>query len=255
MSGKRILIVDDERNVRMMYRTALETEGFEVSEVDSGAAAIERFNQARFDLAVLDLRMPEMDGIELLEVIREKNITTPTVIITAYGDVPNAVKAMKLGAIDFLPKPVTPEQLRTLVTEVIERHAPLVSARPALTQLRYRSDADLHLLAAKRAINNREFDLARQHLAEVIRQNDRMVEAHNLLGILFEMNLEYDIAKKCYGRAIAIDSRYEPAQQNLRRIYRALSVRLEQGTFQSRDPTLTYPCNLRSATLLTMPFA
>ncbi len=122
MMNKRILIVDDERNVRMTYRAALETEGFEVAEAESGAMAVEKFAQSTFDVAVLDLRMPEMGGLELLEVMRDKNIKTPTVIITAYGDVPNAVKAMKLGAIDFLAKPVTPDELRTLLKEVIERH-------------------------------------------------------------------------------------------------------------------------------------
>jgi tetratricopeptide (TPR) repeat protein len=77
----------------------------------------------------------------------------------------------------------------------------------------------VHLLAAKRAINNREFEEARGHLAEVIKQNDRMIEAHNLLGVLFEMKNEYAVAKRCYGRALSIDSHYEPAQQNMRRLY------------------------------------
>ncbi|HEX7516775.1 MAG TPA: response regulator, partial [Chthoniobacterales bacterium] len=63
--NKRTLIVEDERNVRMMYRAALETEGFDVTEADCGAAAVEKFAQANFDVAVLDLRMPEMDGLEL----------------------------------------------------------------------------------------------------------------------------------------------------------------------------------------------
>jgi DNA-binding NtrC family response regulator len=216
--NKRTLIVEDERNVRMMYRAALETEGFDVTEAESGTAALERFAQLQFDVAVLDLRMPEMDGLELLEVMRDKNIRTPAVIITAYGDVPNAVKAMKLGAIDFLAKPVTPEQLRTLLNEVIERHVP-APAPDRKKAPKYRTEPNIHLFAAKRAINNREFDAARGHLAEVIRQNDRMIEAHNLLGVLFEMKQEYAVAKKCYGRAIAIDSHYEPAQQNMRRLF------------------------------------
>jgi DNA-binding NtrC family response regulator len=216
---KRILIVDDENNVRMMYRAALETEDFDVTEAASGAQAVEKLAKAKFDVAVLDLRMPEMDGLELLQVMRDKNIKIPAVIITAYGDVPNAVKAMKLGAIDFLAKPVTPEELRKLLNEVIARHAsPVTQARPAIA-LKYKAEPSLHLLAAKRAINNREFDLARKHLAEVIKQNDRMIEAHNLLGVLFEIKHEYAIAKSCYGRAIAIDSHYEPAQQNMRRLF------------------------------------
>ena len=217
--NKQVLIVDDERNVRMVYRSALETEDFDVTEAESGAAAVEKFAKSKFDVAVLDLRMPEMDGLELLEVMRDKNIKTPAVIITAYGDVPNAVKAMKLGAIDFLAKPVTPEQLRTLLTEVIERHASSPSQDRKSSEPRYRAEPNIHLLAAKRAINNREFDLARGHLAEVIKQNDRMIEAHNLLGVLFEMKQEYSVAKRCYGRAIAIDSQYEPAQQNMRRLF------------------------------------
>ena len=219
--NKRVLIVEDERNVRLAYRAALETEGFEVTEAESGSAAVEKFAQSKFDVAVLDLRMPGMDGLELLEVMREKNIKTPAVIITAYGDVPNAVKAMKLGAIDFLAKPVTPEQLRTILNEVIERHAfPAVPDRKSGTgTLKYKVEPNIHLLAAKRAINNREFDEARSHLAEVIKQNERMIEAHNLLGVLFEMKHEYSIAKRCYGRAIAIDSNYEPAQQNMRRLF------------------------------------
>ena len=217
--NKQILIVDDERNVRLTYRAALETEGFDVAEAESGATAVEKFAQSKFDVAVLDLRMPEMDGLELLEVMREKNIKTPAVIITAYGDVPNAVKAMKLGAIDFLAKPVTPDQLRTILNEVIERHAPALAHDRKPGASRYKAEPNIHLLAAKRAINNRDFDEARGHLAEVIRQNDRMIEAHNLLGVLFEMKNEYSIAKRCYGRAIAIDSTYEPAQQNMRRLY------------------------------------
>lgn len=217
--NKRILIVEDERNVRLTYRAALETEGFDVTEADSGAAAVEKLAQANFDVAVLDLRMPGMDGLELLEVMRDKNIKTPAVIITAYGDVPNAVKAMKLGAIDFLAKPITPDQLRSLLNEVIERHAlpPVPKQKPSAPK--YRAEPSVHLLAAKRAINNREFDEARGHLLELIKQNDRMTEAHNLLGVLFELKQEYGIAKSCYGRAIAIDSKYEPAQQNMRRLY------------------------------------
>ncbi|HZY44638.1 MAG TPA: hypothetical protein VFF70_07810, partial [Anaerolineae bacterium] len=115
--------------------------------------------------------------------------------------------------------PITPDQLRSLLSEVIERHAlPSVPKRKPGAP-KYRAEPNVHLLAAKRAINNREFDEARGHLAEVIKQNDRMIEAHNLLGVLYEMKQEFAIAKRCYGRAIAIDSKYEPAQQNMRRLF------------------------------------
>jgi DNA-binding response OmpR family regulator len=216
---KKIIIVDDEPNVRLGYRITLETEGFTVREATGAAQALEAFDGDPFDLAILDMRMPEMDGLELLGAMRERGLNTPVVIITAYGDVPHAVKALKLGAIDFLQKPLTPDQLRVLVAEVIARHD--MAAAPELPPipLKYRTDSSLHLLAAKRAINNRNFNTAREHLTEALKQNDYVIEVHNLLGVLSEMNEDYPTAKKCYGRAIAINSNYEPAQQNMRRIF------------------------------------
>ena len=85
-------------------------------EADCGAKALEQFAINNFDLAILDMRMPEMDGLDLLAEMRHRGIFTPTVIITAYGDIPHAVRAMKLGAIDFLKKPLTPEHLRAVAT-------------------------------------------------------------------------------------------------------------------------------------------
>ena len=118
-----VLIIDDEPNVRLTYRVTLETEGFEVQEASDASAALRELADKDFDLAIFDMRMPEMDGLELLESMRERNIQTPVVIITAYGEVPHAVRAMKLGAIDFLQKPLTPEALRSAVGEILGHHA------------------------------------------------------------------------------------------------------------------------------------
>jgi DNA-binding NtrC family response regulator len=105
---KRILVVDDEPNVRLNYRITLDVEGYEVKEASDAKEAIQLLHDQLFDLAILDLRMPGIDGLELLRLIREEGVPTPAVIITAYSDVPNAVRAMKLGAIDFLQKPLRP---------------------------------------------------------------------------------------------------------------------------------------------------
>ena len=123
MSAK-ILIVDDETNVRLNYRVTLETEGYKILEAVSGASALEELVAQVFDLAILDMRMPGMDGLELLAKMREAGITVPAMIVTAYSDVPHAVQAMKLGAIDFLQKPLRPEDLRRIVSEILKRHAP-----------------------------------------------------------------------------------------------------------------------------------
>jgi YesN/AraC family two-component response regulator len=155
--------------------------------------------------------MPGMDGLELLAKMREVGITVPATIVTAYSDVPNAVKAMKLGAIDFLQKPLRPEDLRRIVAEILKRHE-LRNDHPAET-------FNSHIVAAKRCLNLRSFALARIHLAKALELNTKSVEAFNLAGVLAEMLDDYDKAKKYYGQAIRLDKNYEPAQQNMRRLF------------------------------------
>jgi DNA-binding response OmpR family regulator len=209
--NKRILIVDDEPNVRLNFRTTLETEGYEIFEASSGMEAVQSLGDHPFALAILDLRMPGMGGLELLARMRESEIRVPAMIVTAYSDVPNAVKAMKLGAIDFLQKPLRPEDLRNIVAEILKRHAgqddPPVETFSA------------HIIAAKRWLNLRAFAKARLHLTKALELNGKSPEAFNLAGVLAEVLADYDKAKKYYGRAIKLDKNYEPAQQNMRRLF------------------------------------
>jgi two-component system OmpR family response regulator len=207
----KILIVDDEPNVRLNYRITLETEGYEVFEAGSSASALQQFLEHSFAVAVLDMRMPGMDGLELLAKMREVGITVPAMIVTAYSDVPHAVQAMKLGAIDFLQKPLRPEELRHIVAEIVKRHAPQ-KEHPAET-------FNSHIVAAKRCLNLRSFALARIHLVKALELNTKSVEAFNLAGVLAEMLDDLDKAKKYYGQAIKLDKNYEPAQQNMRRLF------------------------------------
>ena len=209
--SSRILIVDDETNVRLNYRITLETEGYEVFEARSAASALEELLERSFAVAILDMRMPEMGGLELLAKMREAGITVPVMIVTAYSDVPQAVQAMKLGAIDFLQKPLRPDDLRSIVAEIVKRHTPQKD-HPA-------EGFNSHIVAAKRCLNLRFFARARTHLAKALELNTRSPEAFNLAGVLAEMLDDYDKAKKCYGQSIKLDKRYEPAQQNMRRLF------------------------------------
>ena len=210
--NKRILIVDDETNVRLNFRRTLETEGYEIFEASSGEAAVKSLAEHVFALAILDIRMPGMDGLELLAKMREYEIRVPAMIVTAYSDVPNAVKAMKLGAIDFLQKPLRPEDLRSIVTEILKRHAGQQDDPPAET-------FSAHIVAAKRCLNLRAFAKARLHLAKALELNSKSAEAFNLAGVLAEVLEDYDKAKKYYGQAIKLNKNYEPAQQNMRRLF------------------------------------
>jgi DNA-binding response OmpR family regulator len=119
-----VLVVDDEPNVRLVFRTALESIGYAVAEAGDGATALAWLRKSPADLILLDLRMPGIDGIETLRRLRQAGSSTPVVIVTAHGCVPDAVAAMKLGAADVIPKPVSPTTLREAVAEALARHAP-----------------------------------------------------------------------------------------------------------------------------------
>ncbi len=224
-----ILIVDDEPNVRFTYRAALETEGWAVQEAPDGGAALRLMDQTSFDLAVLDMRMPEVGGLELLEKMRQRGIQTPVVIITAFGDIPHAVRAMKLGAIDFLEKPLTPEMLRSTVAEVLRRHE-----SPSPPRANPQTFDEL-VEAAKRLLNLRQFSEARKYIARALEIRSDSPEAFNLGGVLFEMLEDYDRAKRYYGQAIRLQRNYEPAQQNMRRIYELFQFGSSKEPFNLGD--------------------
>ena len=110
-----ILIVDDEESMRDACRQVLAPEGFAVTEAASGDEAMEAMRRESFDLAILDLKMPRVDGLEILRWIRQESPGTAAIVITGYPSVESAVEAMKRGAADFLPKPFTPDVLRLTV--------------------------------------------------------------------------------------------------------------------------------------------
>jgi len=117
---KRILVIDDEAIVRTSCLRALEPEGYEVRVVASGKEGIEFLEKEPYTLVLLDLKMPDMDGIEVLNKIKESWPETKIIIITGYSTVETAVQALRLGAFNFIEKPFTPDTLVNAVKEVFE---------------------------------------------------------------------------------------------------------------------------------------
>ena len=103
--GKRILIVDDEKAIRWSLGEALTNIGYDVDEAASGAAGIKKFEEDPADCVILDLKLPDIDGIKVLKKIREIDGDVPVIMMTAYGEVDTAVEAIKGGAYDFIQKP------------------------------------------------------------------------------------------------------------------------------------------------------
>jgi two-component system nitrogen regulation response regulator NtrX len=110
----KILIIDDEPAIRKALKEILEYESFEVSDAEDGATALKMVEKETFDLIFCDIKMPRMDGIEVLTKMKEKGIETPIVIMTGHGTVETAVEALKKGAYDFIQKPL--DLNRILVT-------------------------------------------------------------------------------------------------------------------------------------------
>jgi NtrC-family two-component system response regulator AlgB len=116
-----VLVIDDEKNIRMSMRVCLEGLGCNVAEAASAAAAKAAVDRRHFDLAFLDLRLHEADGLQLLPELLAVAPDLDVVIVTAYATVPTAVEAIQKGARDFLPKPFVPAQIRRLVERVAAR--------------------------------------------------------------------------------------------------------------------------------------
>jgi len=116
-----ILIVDDEEIVRRSCLRSLGDAGYTVEAVDSGAAALAKIADGRYDLLVLDIMMPKMDGVEVLRRVKEAHPDVEVVMITGLSQIATAVSAMKLGAFDYLSKPFEPEELRLSVERALER--------------------------------------------------------------------------------------------------------------------------------------
>ena len=119
MSKGRILVVDDEDIVRTSCSRALSPEGYEVRLAKNGVEGLKMASEERFDLVLTDLKMPDMDGIEVLRIIKEQWPETAVIIVTGYQTVDTAVKAIKLGAYDYIEKPFTPDALISAVAEAM----------------------------------------------------------------------------------------------------------------------------------------
>lgn len=118
----RVLVIDDEENIRRMIRLALEATGYEVAEAADGQQGLELYGaDSPWDAVLLDQRMTGMDGLEVLRRIKRRDPSATVIMVTAYASVDLAVEAMKLGATDFVRKPMTPEILRGALQAALAR--------------------------------------------------------------------------------------------------------------------------------------
>jgi DNA-binding response OmpR family regulator len=174
----------------------------------NGEEALQKLQDGQFGLVFLDLKMPGIDGIEVLRRIKEEWPKTQVVIITAHGTIESAVEAMKLGAVDFIQKPFSPTEIREVATRVFERK-----------ELDEESSVDYPSLIelTKRHISDREFAAARNTARKAIAADPGHPEAYNLLGALLEIKGDWLESQKFYRAALDIDPTFKAAWANLER--------------------------------------
>jgi len=211
MKAKPVLIADDEKNIRLTLSQALESLKLETDTAVNGEEALAKLRDKDFGLILLDLKMPGMDGMEVLRQLRQIRPDIRVIVITAYGTIESAVEAVKLGAVDFIQKPFAPEEIRVLVSQVIDRER--LDEQRAVD---YSSRMEL----AKKCIGDRHFEAAIEHGRKAIALDPSRPEAFTLLGTLMEVQRNVLEAQKYYRAALELDPTYKPARDNLERTTR-----------------------------------
>jgi two-component system nitrogen regulation response regulator NtrX len=117
----KILVTDDDRSIRRVIRDILEMEGHQVEEAEDGVEALSRLGNASFDVLFCDIKMPKMDGIALMEGIQEQGISVDTIVMSGHGTIEMAVKALRLGAYDFIEKPLNLNRILVSIQHVSEK--------------------------------------------------------------------------------------------------------------------------------------
>jgi len=142
----RLLIVDDDDDIRKWLSLILSDKGYEVTEIDRPDTVVRQMLTGDIDLALIDYRMPGQDGLSLLRSIRSMNINTPVVILTGDSSQAVAVECFRIGAADFIAKPIDPDYLQIVVNRALDRFSATLKnmAYRALGYVKHKQDCAFH---------------------------------------------------------------------------------------------------------------
>lgn len=152
-AGGKVLVVDDQKNMRATTAIVLREAGHVVEEAEDGAAAIQRVQQEAFDVVLTDLRMPNVDGMEVLRGVQRAAPETQVIVMTAYGTIESAVEAIRRGAYDFLAKPFKEDELLLRVGKAVEKRRLLGEVSLLSGELRRRYGLE-HIVGRSAAIQD-----------------------------------------------------------------------------------------------------
>ncbi len=174
----KILVVDDEEAIREVVATLLEARGYQCTVVSNGRLALERFLGDSHDLVISDIVMPEMDGLKLLERVREKTQDVPVIMVTALHDISTALDAVRRGAYDYILKPFEKEQLYLSVQRALEHRRLVLENRQYQRDLeRLIEERTQQLREALRELEN-SYDYTLEALGSALDLKDAETEGH-----------------------------------------------------------------------------
>jgi two-component system, NtrC family, response regulator HydG len=160
--SRQVLVVDDEPSARSGLEKLLASEGYAVTTAENGALALAAVDEAVPDVVITDLRMPEMDGVELTKKLAERFPHVPVIVVTAYGDVVSAVSAMRAGAVDFITKPVDFDVLSLSVSRAITRSEVSAEADMLRAQVHQQAGTGMASLVGASSAMQRVYAVARR---------------------------------------------------------------------------------------------
>jgi DNA-binding NtrC family response regulator len=160
MSRGRILAIDDEKNIRHLLKNELTPEGFEVVTAKSGEEGIKLARKDTFRVVLLDIKLPEMSGIEVLRHLKQDAPRTEVIMITGYGDIQSAVESMKLGARDYITKPFKLSELVALIHQIVEENGTREDSVPGLAGIPL--DDDSRVVACPSRLMQEVYDQVRK---------------------------------------------------------------------------------------------
>ena len=117
--AKKVLVVDDEQSMRETLEIMLEKEGFLVESASNGSEALKKMEDDAFDLMITDIKMPDLDGVQLIEALDKRGIYVPIIVMTAYATKEQAITALNLGASFFIEKPFKIEDIKNMLSKTL----------------------------------------------------------------------------------------------------------------------------------------
>lgn len=189
MTKPLILLVEDERHIAQTVQLNLELEGYEVQHAADGKIALQKFKSQKFDLVVLDIMLPEIDGLTLCDLFRDQNKSLPILILSARSSNEDKIDGLRLGADDYLTKPFNLEELLLRVKNLLRRSGTISAERKELTEFSFDSFHVNFLTYEVLGLNNQNYLLNKKelHLLKLlIERKNEVVSRDEILDKVWE---------------------------------------------------------------------